>query len=147
MIEQVIHIIDSLSVGGAQKLLVTFGMEAKKRGLQTRVVSLQPPVENQVSAELKALGVQLDYFPAKGLLNLTRIWRLRRYLQKQKRRLFKPISCTPISLAGWLRFWQKRHSSQRYILPQMINDFQNSKFCWKIGCCVPLQAALWASVP
>ena len=37
MIEQVIHIIDSLSIGGAQKLLVTFGMEAKKRGLQTRV--------------------------------------------------------------------------------------------------------------
>ena len=87
MIEQVIHIIDSLSIGGAQKLLVTFGMEAKKRGLQTRVISLQPPVENHVSAELKALGVQIDYFPAKGLLNLPRIWSIFRYLQKQQQQV------------------------------------------------------------
>ncbi len=84
MVKHIIHIIDSLSIGGAQKLLVTFAREAKKRSLQTEIICLKTGVDPQVSADLKACGVTISFFPAKSLLNLTRLWKISQYLRKAK---------------------------------------------------------------
>jgi glycosyltransferase involved in cell wall biosynthesis len=80
---KVLHVIDSLYVGGAQKLLVTYAGEARRLGLKTVIVSLCPETETPMSLELQALGVQLVYLPAKGLLDLARFWRLLRFIRAE----------------------------------------------------------------
>ncbi len=74
---RVLQIIDSLRIGGAQKLLVTFGQEARARGVETTVITLNDDVTAQpVARELEGLGVRVQIFPGRGLLDPARIFRL-----------------------------------------------------------------------
>lgn len=84
MVRHIVHIIDSLPIGGAQKLLVTFAREAQKRSLETEIICLKDAVDPQVGADLQACGVAITFFPANNLLNLARIWNITRYLRYMK---------------------------------------------------------------
>lgn len=84
MVRHIVHIIDSLPIGGAQKLLVTFAHEAQKRSLRTEIICLKSAVDLQVGTDLRACGVSITFFQAKSLLNLVRLWKITRYLRKTK---------------------------------------------------------------
>lgn len=84
MVRRVVHIIDSLTIGGAQKLLVTFAREAQKRSLETEIICLKDAVDPQVGADLQACGVTIIFFPADSLLNPARIWNVTRYFRTTK---------------------------------------------------------------
>lgn len=62
----VIHIIDDLRVGGAQRLLLTFTEEASSRGIRTTVITLQDDLSSSIASNLKAAGADLLACPAKG---------------------------------------------------------------------------------
>ena len=81
---RVLHMIDWLKVGGAQKLLVTFGHEAARRGIQTSIVCLSAPENSQVEQELRALGVPVAFFPAQHLLDPGRLWRVAHHLRQTR---------------------------------------------------------------
>lgn len=82
MVKHVVHIIDSLPIGGAQKLLVTFAREAQKRSLRTEIICLKPVIDPQVGADLQDCGVPIIFFPANSLLNLVRLWKIIQHLRK-----------------------------------------------------------------
>ncbi|GAP14502.1 glycosyltransferase [Longilinea arvoryzae] len=84
MIGRITHVIDSLAIGGAQKLLVTFAHEAQRRSLRCEVICLSSPSGSAVEAELAAAGVTLTYFPARRLLDLGRLRRLAQYFRQSK---------------------------------------------------------------
>lgn len=54
---KVIHVIDDLRVGGAQRLLVTFAEEARKNDETTTIISLRDDVESPIPQQLNDLGV------------------------------------------------------------------------------------------
>lgn len=62
----VIHIIDDLRVGGAQRLLLTFTEEASSRGIRTTVITLQDDLTSSIARNLEAAGADLVACPAKG---------------------------------------------------------------------------------
>lgn len=76
MTERITHIIDSLAIGGAQKLLVTFAHEAQRQSLGCEVICLGSPSGSAVESELAAAGVSLVFLPARRLLDIRRLRRL-----------------------------------------------------------------------
>ncbi len=84
MIDRITHVIDSLAIGGAQKLLVTFAHEAQRRSLRYEVICLSSPSGSAVEAELAAAGVALTFFPARRLLDPGRLRQLTGHLRQSK---------------------------------------------------------------
>lgn len=84
MVRHVVHIIDSLTIGGAQKLLVTFAREAKRRSMRMEIISLKAGIDAQIEKDLTDCGVSISYFPAKKLLDLKRIWKIIRRLREAR---------------------------------------------------------------
>ncbi|MBN1266397.1 MAG: glycosyltransferase [Anaerolineales bacterium] len=78
---RVLNIIDDLRIGGAQKLLVTFAKEARRRCIPVGIVCLQCEESNWIIAELEANDVSIAYLPAGKLLHPGRFWRLVRYIR------------------------------------------------------------------
>lgn len=79
----VIHIIDDLRVGGAQRLLLTFTEEASSRGIRTTVITLQNDLNSVIARNLEAAGADLVSCTARGkhlLLDPQRFSRLVRKL-------------------------------------------------------------------
>lgn len=72
---KVVHIIDSLRVGGAQALLITYTKEAAFRGLNTNIISLQESYESPIISELESLGASVIY------LSKARLWSISRFLR------------------------------------------------------------------
>jgi glycosyltransferase involved in cell wall biosynthesis len=56
---RIVHIIDSLDMGGAQKLEVTFAIEAARRDLGFTVVSLAPDDDEPIVADLRRHGADV----------------------------------------------------------------------------------------
>ena len=76
----ILHVVDSLQVGGAQKLIISFAREALSRGIGVSVVSLSE-VSGKIPAEdLVAINVPVTAFPAGRLTDLHRIASLVRYM-------------------------------------------------------------------
>ena len=73
---KVLHIIDSLHIGGAQKLLVTYAEQAKLSGMQTIIISLNQKDESPMTIELESLGAFITYFPARRLFTPSRFFQL-----------------------------------------------------------------------
>jgi glycosyltransferase involved in cell wall biosynthesis len=78
---KVLHIIDSLKVGGAQKLLVTYAGQARQAGMETVVVSLRDREESPMVLALDALGAAIVYLPTASMLSATRLFRLLRVVR------------------------------------------------------------------
>lgn len=77
------HIVDFLVVGGAQKLLVSFALAARRRGVKMTVIALYPVVpEPHIQQELRALGVEVVEFGVQRLLDFWQTVRIARYLRR-----------------------------------------------------------------
>lgn len=83
----VIHIIDDLRVGGAQRLLLTFTEEAASRGVRTTVITLQDDLTSSIARNLQAGGADVLACPGNGkhlLLDTRRFLALIQQLRKIK---------------------------------------------------------------
>jgi glycosyltransferase involved in cell wall biosynthesis len=82
---RVAQVIDSVTLGGAERMMVGFASQAHKRGLSAKIVSLDPDVELlSYEGEIAAAGITVVRFPARSLLDLHRIWLLAKYLKKEE---------------------------------------------------------------
>jgi glycosyltransferase involved in cell wall biosynthesis len=80
----VIHVIDDLRIGGAQRLLVTFAEEAAKNGVDTTVITLRNDLESPIPQQLTMNGVRVVACPAashRRLLDFGRLADLIRLLK------------------------------------------------------------------
>ncbi len=81
----IVQMIDILARGGAQKLLVTFAAEARRRGLKVTVVCLSDNDHTSVIAdELVQEGARLVRFPAPRLADPARMARVIRFLRRER---------------------------------------------------------------
>lgn len=101
----IVQLIDALSWGGAQKLILTFA-EASAQATKITVIGLRPKSPDvSFTGELEALGVKVIEMDALGLFNVKRILQLVRFLRAEKvdaihtHMIYSNIIG---SLAGWL---------------------------------------------
>jgi glycosyltransferase involved in cell wall biosynthesis len=81
----VAHLIDTLEIGGAQKLLVLFAGEAKLRGLKVTVISLTTKeANNAIITNLESLGVCVVLLSIYKLYDPTAIPKLLKVLRQGK---------------------------------------------------------------
>ena len=79
------HLIDSLVIGGAQKLLVIFAEEAKLRALKVTVISLTTQGSNDgLIAELESLGVRVVFLTINKLYDPTALPKLLKVLRNER---------------------------------------------------------------
>lgn len=78
------QIIDSLSTGGAQALLITLAETLREGALDLTVISLQDDADQPVGRALAALGVRVLACPGRGLLAPRRLWRLRQLMARER---------------------------------------------------------------
>ena len=81
---RVAHVIDTLNVGGAQKLLVTFADAARGTELETTVVSFTRDNNSPLPSQLSALGAKVFHFPASQLFDARRLTELVRLLRRER---------------------------------------------------------------
>jgi glycosyltransferase involved in cell wall biosynthesis len=79
----IVQIIDKLSLGGAQQLLVTFARTMQTSGVRLSVISLSDDAGSVIGAELKAAEAGVIAFPAASLFDPVRIWKITRWLQRE----------------------------------------------------------------
>lgn len=80
---RVVHLVDSLGLGGAQRLLVTFAEAA--RDVDVTVINLKTQNNNaSFDAELQAMGVRVVRIAADNLTDLGRLRRLTNFLRQEK---------------------------------------------------------------
>lgn len=79
----VVHIIDSLHIGGAQQLLVTFARQALGSGHKVAVVSLDEGNAPGYTEQFKALGVAVVSFPTKRIFDLSNYRRILQWLRSE----------------------------------------------------------------
>jgi glycosyltransferase involved in cell wall biosynthesis len=79
----ILHVVDSLQVGGAQKMILSFAGEALHRGIPVSVASLADTSGKIPADELAKMGVSVAAFPAKHLADLPRLAALTRYMRSQ----------------------------------------------------------------
>lgn len=79
----ILHMIDSLCIGGAEKLLVTFAHVAREQQREVTVVSLRHTAQTPIPDELMQLGARVHIFHAAKLLHPHRMLKLTRFLQQQ----------------------------------------------------------------
>jgi glycosyltransferase involved in cell wall biosynthesis len=77
-------IIDSLRIGGAQKLVTQFVSAISMQTIESTVISLrEDPVASNLEL-IRSAGAQVESFPARSLLDVGRLMRLIRYLRENK---------------------------------------------------------------
>ncbi len=81
---RVLQIIDLLCVGGAQKLVETFALQAERFDMDCTVVVLRTDLGSPISAALAAAGRDVRYMPANTLLDLSRLRRLVTHLRQNR---------------------------------------------------------------
>ena len=80
---KIAQIIDSLKVGGAQKLQITFAEVAKRRGLEVLVISLQEHLDSPFLTELRNMNVEVFTLTAGKVLSARRLLRIREILRSR----------------------------------------------------------------
>jgi L-malate glycosyltransferase len=91
---RVAHLIDSLKVGGAQKLQVSFARAGRERDLEMSIISLANTSDTPVLEELAAIQVPIVTFPAKKLFNFERLSKLYRFCRENKFDVIQTHLCT-----------------------------------------------------
>ena len=82
---QVLQVIDSLRIGGAQKLMLTFAEQARAHQVKLTVVSLSEFSQGMALAEdLRAIGAEVLVFPANNLFTFARLRDFTRFLKERK---------------------------------------------------------------
>lgn len=81
---RILQLIDSLRIGGAQKLLVTFANQARENQLDLVVVSLSEFSNGMaLASEIEGLGIRTYVFPAQKMLSIPRLVRLIRFVKQE----------------------------------------------------------------
>lgn len=81
---RIAQLIDSLTVGGAQKLLLQFARAVRDFDVELTVATLFPSQFGELAAELESLGARVRSFPGKSLVDPLRAARLFRFLRREK---------------------------------------------------------------
>lgn len=81
---RVLQVIDSLHWGGVQQLQVTLAEAARGSDLSLALASLGPDEATPYRARLESLGVCVQIFPSRKLLDLKRILALAGWIRSQK---------------------------------------------------------------
>jgi len=87
---RIVQIIDEISMGGAEKLLITLAGQAQAYSLDITIVSLSSNNDQMMLDELSRLRTKVKIFPAKHLHDLRCIFRLTCFLSSQK---FDLVQC------------------------------------------------------
>jgi glycosyltransferase involved in cell wall biosynthesis len=81
---KVAQIIDSLIVGGAEKLQVTFAEEALGRDdIESTIICLRD-MQPSFREELEAMGARIIFFESRKVYGPRRFWRLWQFIRKEK---------------------------------------------------------------
>ncbi len=78
------HLIDSLHVGGAEKLQLTFVREARAQGHEVLLIALRADEDTLVRDEATRLGARVVTVAGRGLADPLRLWRLLALLRQQR---------------------------------------------------------------
>lgn len=78
------HLIDTLSWGGAQKLLITFAEAAQAYGITPTVISLRPRDDAPFTEELEALGVPVIELPFRRIVEPALLLKLLQILRRER---------------------------------------------------------------
>lgn len=82
---KVLQIIDSLNVGGAQKLMVVFAHEMLAKGHQVKIISLSRVEKTSpIMKDLKKLGVEIIQIPLRSLVDLHGLRRISVEIRRSK---------------------------------------------------------------
>jgi glycosyltransferase involved in cell wall biosynthesis len=81
---RIAHLIDTLSWGGAQKLLITFAETARDYGITPTVISLRPRNDSPFTDQLTALGVPVIELPFRRIVEPRLLWQLLQLLQRER---------------------------------------------------------------
>lgn len=84
---RITYLIDSLGVGGAERLLVTYLSCLKSMGFTVRVCTFAVRNGNPIAADIQKLGVEVDLLPIPLLRDVSAFPRLVRYLRKHNTQL------------------------------------------------------------
>ena len=82
MKRRIAYIIDSLSVGGAERTLIQILRHLDREVFEPRVCVLQEKDGNPMAQEIQAMGIPVDWLPVPRLRDLSAIPRLIRYLRE-----------------------------------------------------------------
>jgi len=100
-------IIDSLRIGGAQKLITNFVSTVPGQYIETTVISLREDPIGSTLDSILAAGAQVKIFPSRSLLDMRRLFRLISFLRAGKFDLIHShlsyaniLSCLAGTLAG-----------------------------------------------
>ena len=77
-------IIDSLKVGGAQKLVSVYATSASAHGLSPVVITLRKDNAASILDPIRASGIRVITLHASSIFNLRRIWQLAKILKDEK---------------------------------------------------------------
>ncbi|HXV98249.1 MAG TPA: glycosyltransferase, partial [Anaerolineae bacterium] len=80
---RIVWLIDSLGLGGAERLLVNYLPYFNTAHFQPRVCALQVKNGNPIAADIRRLGVPVDFVPLHHLRDPLGLPRLVRYLRRQ----------------------------------------------------------------
>lgn len=83
----IIWFIDSLGMGGAERLMVPYLQQLQKKDVHLRVCAFQIKQGNPIAQQITALGVPVDLIPIPHLRDGTAIPRLYSYLRRQPAQL------------------------------------------------------------
>jgi glycosyltransferase involved in cell wall biosynthesis len=81
---RLVMLIDSLGLGGAERLLVTYLQYFDTTHFEPRVCALDVRDGNPTAADIQRLGIPVDLIPIPKLQDLTGLPRLVRYLRQQR---------------------------------------------------------------
>lgn len=81
---RIAQVIDKLTAGGAQKLLVTFAEQARERDVELTVVVLWSNPRPAIVNDLESLGATVKILPGRGVANLRRLLQMIRYFRAQR---------------------------------------------------------------
>ncbi len=80
---RVLQLVDTMTVGGAQKLQLTYTRMAVAHGEEPIIVSLRAFLNSPLPGQLQSAGAQVLAMPGKGLKDIPRTLRLRRLLRSE----------------------------------------------------------------
>jgi glycosyltransferase involved in cell wall biosynthesis len=80
----VMQMIDALSMGGAERLLITFAQQARLHHVQVTIVGFQDDRDNPILVDLQKTGVNIQRYPARSLFSLRRFIEIVRLVRREK---------------------------------------------------------------
>jgi glycosyltransferase involved in cell wall biosynthesis len=81
---RVLQMIDSLSTGGAETLLLTYAQQAAARGIQPTILALRNKPGAVLPQQLREAGARVEFVPGRGLLDPRRVVWIARFLRRER---------------------------------------------------------------